>query len=258
MLAAAREITPAAAETILARPAPPPPEPPDIRPLLAFTHKSARSQIKIEADQEVLQRWWNGLRSGAPYLEPPKLSSTVAAFVAEFAACMTPYLRANAAHVGRLAARLALAYRDYRRAHQKLAYDDMIGWTRKLLDNPDTLRRLRAYGYRIILDEAQDTDGPMFAILTELARPLDAIPGTWPDEAGTHGPDPGRFSFVGDDQQAIYGDRADLDDYARYVSAFANGNGGERLEFSVTMRAPRTAKRWNTGSSANSTPVRTR
>ena len=90
----------------------------------------------------------------------------------------------------------------------------------------------------MILDEAQDTDAEMFAILTEIARPDGATPGTWPEREDAPGPAPGRFSFVGDDQQAIYSDRANLAVYRRYIEAFKAGRGGRHLEFSVTMRCP--------------------
>ena len=50
---------------------------------------------------------------------------------------------------------------------------------------------LEARGYRVILDEAQDTDADMFAILTEITRPDGAPPGTWPVQEDAPGPVPG-------------------------------------------------------------------
>ena len=79
----------------------------------------------------------------------------------------------------------------------------------------------------------------MWTILTEITRPAGAVPGEWPGAGDAPGPEPGRFCFVGDDQQAIYGERADLAVYRRYIDAFQAGDAGRYLEFSVTMRCPR-------------------
>ncbi len=99
------------------------------------------------------------------------------------------------------------------------------------------MNRLRSRGYIVILDEAQDTDAEMFSILTEITRPPHSTIDGWPGDPLAAGPEPGRFSFVGDEQQAIYS-RANLEVYSGYIRAFKEGRGGENLEFSVTMRCP--------------------
>ena len=152
---------------------------------------------------------------------------------------LEPYARWLNAAAASLAVRIARAYRDYRLDKGLMTFRDQIYWCRRLVMDPVVLNRLRMRGYLIILDEAQDTDAEMFTILTEITRPIGAVPGTWPGEEGSLGPEPGRFCFVGDDQQAIYGERADLAVYRHYIDAFKAGNAGRYLEFSVTMRCPR-------------------
>src|SRR5262249_5459397 len=134
----------------------------------------------------------------------------------------------------RAAVQMAERFEQRRLALGRLSYADQIRFARLLLNDEDTLRAMRARGWQVILDEAQDTDAAMFEILAEITRPLDAELGTWPDSDA--GPAPGRFSFVGDEQQSIYGDRANPADYRRYVKAYEEGRGGEALTFDVTMR----------------------
>jgi ATP-dependent exoDNAse (exonuclease V) beta subunit len=47
--------------------------------------------------------------------------------------------------------------------------------------------------------------------------------------------------MVGDGQQSIYSSRADVRNFQRHLEAFAQGDGGERLKFDVTFRAPHAA-----------------
>ena len=135
--------------------------------------------------------------------------------------------------------RIALGYRDFRREQRLMTYADQIAWCRRLLDSPAILEELRGRDWIVLLDEAQDTDAAMFAILSEVTRPPGAPVGEWPAEPAAAGPRPGRFCFVGDEQQSIFASRANLGVYRKYIEAFDAGLGGERLEFSVTMRCPR-------------------
>src|ERR1700722_18527448 len=98
------------------------------------------------------------------------------------------------------------------------------------------LEAIRREGWRVILDEAQDTDPKQFAVLVEITRPPGAAYAAWPGRGD--GPRPGHFCMVGDLQQSIYGSRADIRNFQRHMAAFAEKNGGERLVFSVTFRTP--------------------
>jgi ATP-dependent exoDNAse (exonuclease V) beta subunit len=138
---------------------------------------------------------------------------------------------------GVLAAELSLRFRSWRLDHGVQNYADQIETALEVLADQPMLERVRAEGWRVLLDEAQDTDPKQFAVLVEITRPPGAPLGTWPAGAGPE-PAPGHFCMVGDPQQGIYSDRADIRNFREHVEAFASG-AGERLTFGVTFRAPR-------------------
>ncbi len=214
-------------------------EPPPLDFSLALDDDGGRSKDRTREHQRHLRKWISEFEGGAPFLELPAYSGGSKTFLAAVDAATKPYAHWLNEAAGALAVRIARAFRDFRLEKGLMTYRDQIFWCKRLVEDPAVLARLRARDYRVILDEAQDTDAEMFAILTEITRPVDATVGTWPDHTDAAGPEPGRFSFVGDDQQAIYGERADLAIYQRYIEAFKAGRGGRHLEFSVTMRCPR-------------------
>lgn len=214
-------------------------EPPALDFSVALADDGGRSKEKTRAHQRHLEAWISDFDGDAPYLELPDYTGGSKTFLAAVDAAVEPYARWLNEAAGALAVRIARAFRDHRLEKGLMSYRDQIFWCRRLVEDPAVLSRLRARGYRVILDEAQDTDADMFAILTEITRPEGATPGTWPEEAGAPDPAPGRFSFVGDDQQSIYSERANLAVYRKYIEAFKSGRGGRHLEFSVTMRCPR-------------------
>jgi ATP-dependent exoDNAse (exonuclease V) beta subunit len=234
VLESAHKLSAAAAEEICKRYVHAVVPPMDFRDALAERNPRARA---LPEQQQRLREWLEEFRSGAEFVGLPKCEKGGAAFLAKFRRELHP-LAAWVNRAGaRIAAEIALAFRDFRVSEGRMSYDDQIAWCRRLLDDASILRRLRAREHIVILDEAQDTDAAMFAILTELTRPADAPVGAWPRDPDAPGPLPGRFCFVGDEQQAIYG-RADLATYRTYLDAFSAGRGGERIEFSVTMRCP--------------------
>ena len=97
-----------------------------------------------------------------------------------------------------------------------------------MLRNPEAARRIRAQNYRVILDEAQDTDPLQFFVLLELTRPAEA--------KSEQAPRPGHFCMVGDFQQSIFGERANLAHYRRIHESLVHVEAGEELKFSVTFR----------------------
>ena len=206
---------------------------------VALDDDGGRSKSKTQEHQRHLRRWQEEFAGDAAFLQLPEYKGGSSSFLAAVDAALEPYARWLNAAAGYLAVTIARAYRDYRLDKGLMTFRDQIYWCRRLVMDPVVLNRLRLRGYQIILDEAQDTDAEMFTILTEITRPAGAVPGEWPGEAGAPGPEPGRFCFVGDDQQAIYGERADLAVYRRYIDAFRAGDAGRYLEFSVTMRCPR-------------------
>ncbi len=133
-----------------------------------------------------------------------------------------------------VAAEVQRDYRTFRIERGLLTYDDQVALALELLKQPEIGSEIREKSLRVILDEAQDTDPRQFALLLELTRP----PGPTDDWLETKGdpPRPGHFCMVGDFQQSIYRDRADLSQYRRIHNTLVETGAAEALKFSVTFR----------------------
>jgi ATP-dependent exoDNAse (exonuclease V) beta subunit len=125
-------------------------------------------------------------------------------------------------------------YLNFRLDHGLVTYGDQIALAEKLLQQPVAAQRIREENFRIILDEAQDTEPLQFAVLLEATRPPEAQ-GRWLQDHHL-GPRPGHFCMVGDFQQSIYWQRADLSYYRQVHEALVSDKNGESLEFAVTFR----------------------
>jgi ATP-dependent exoDNAse (exonuclease V) beta subunit len=236
LLRLARKIDATQAERFIAAGGPEP------RPALNFSgalgDPGKNAKESTQENQEMLRRFIEEFEEGAAFLRMPKFDKGSKGFKEAYKAEMLPFASWLNRQTARLAAGIALGYRDFRREQRLMTYADQIAWCRRLLDAPAILDELRERDWIVLLDEAQDTDAQMFAILCEVTRPSGAALGEWPDKRTVAAPRPGRFCFVGDEQQSIYAKRASLAVYRKYVEAFGAGWGGERLEFSVTMRCP--------------------
>jgi ATP-dependent exoDNAse (exonuclease V) beta subunit len=153
-----------------------------------------------------------------------------------------------------VAAEVQRDYRAYRVERGLLTYDDQIALALELIRHPEIGRKIRQKSFRVILDEAQDTDPRQFSLLLELTRPpafAEATAGNpnamgdWLEThhdppptpgSGATGPRPGHFCMVGDLQQSIYRDRADLSKYRRIHETLVETGAAEALKFSVTFR----------------------
>jgi ATP-dependent exoDNAse (exonuclease V) beta subunit len=204
----------------------------------ALADEGKRAKENTEANQDELRKWITELESDTPFLKLPAFKNGSKGFKEAFAEELAPLVAWLERALGRVTAGLSLVYRDFRLQQEMARYDDQVQWALRLIETPEVLRRLRQRELVVILDEAQDTDAAMFSILCEIVRPVDARFGEWPAERATKPPRAGSFCFVGDEQQTIYSDRADPAVYGAFIRAFENGSGGERLEFSVTMRCP--------------------
>lgn len=178
--------------------------------------------------------WLEAWEAKAAYAPLPACTTSAKDFVAAWEHAFGPLREWLGPAALRVAGAIADAYRVYRRARGALTYDDQIELAWELVRHPEAARRLRREGYRVILDEAQDTDPLQFNILLELARPADAA-GGWLDHGGAP-PEPGRFCLVGDPQQSIYSSRADLGCYERVRDRLVKERSAEELVFSVTFR----------------------
>jgi ATP-dependent helicase/nuclease subunit A len=133
-----------------------------------------------------------------------------------------------------VAAEVQRDYLDFRLDHGLVTYGDQIALAEKLLQHPVAAQRIREENFRVILDEAQDTEPLQFSVLLEATR-LPEARGLWFQDRHL-GPRPGHFCMVGDFQQSIYWERADLNYYRAVHDTLIAEKHGERLEFAVTFR----------------------
>lgn len=226
-----------------ALPAPRPPEPSAAALTQIMTARSkGKGAEALQRNQAQAQEWLRRFRAESGYLPLPKPQGKAAGIEELYADWLAPVKAWLAEAGGVLAGELALRYRAWRFERGVQTYADQVESAVAVLQDPATLERIRAEGWRVILDEAQDTDPQQFAVLVEITRPPGAALGTWPTEGETGargaGPRPGQFCLVGDGQQSIYSSRADVRNFQRHLRAFAQGDGGELLKFDVTFRAP--------------------
>src|SRR6266516_3367878 len=133
-----------------------------------------------------------------------------------------------------VAAEVQRDFLDFRLERGLVTYGDQIALAKELLQHPVAAPRIREETFRVILDEAQDTEPAQFSVLLEATRPPRAT-GDWM-EARVDLPQAGHFCMVGDFQQSIYWERADLNYYGAVHEALIADKNGESLEFSVTFR----------------------
>ncbi len=236
----ARKLDVASARRFLQRvPAPEPPEPAPavLAEILAATTRRGKGAEALRRNQETAVEWARRFQAEKTYLPLPKPEGRAAGIEDLFARYFAPLKGWLAAAGAVMAAELALRYRAWRYDRGVQTYADQVEAALSVLKDSATLERIRAEQWRVVLDEAQDTDAEQFAVLVEITRPPGARMGTWPDGGGP-GPRPGHFCFVGDGQQAIYGDRADVRNFERHLEALGGEPGGERLTFDVTFRTP--------------------
>lgn len=204
--------------------------------ILALTPKGS-GRKNLEISQQAARAWFEQFSDRSVFLPPFAPAGNATALVELVAQWMGPLKRWLGDAAAVLAAELALRYRTFRIDRGVQTYADQVEAALAVLRDRETLERIRAEGWRIILDEAQDTDAQQFAVLVEIARPPGAELYSWPVGGGP-GPRAGHFCMVGDGQQAIYGARADIRNFLGHLDAFRRGDGGELLTFRVTFRAP--------------------
>ncbi len=216
----------------------PPPDPGpapvvDIDAILNFEAEK-RNHENVALGKNVAAAWQCDLAAGAAFLPVPQYEKGGGDFKALWKETFEPLRRWLGRCALVIAQDVAGAYREHRIEHGRLTYDDQIALVLALLRHPEAGPRTRSAGYRIILDEAQDTDPSQFRVLLELARPADAS-GIWIDDGGV-APERGRFCMVGDPQQSIYSSRADLRFYQNVSERLVDADAVEEITFHVTFR----------------------
>lgn len=181
-----------------------------------------------------LQAWEESYRNGTGFLRWPICSTKAQDIDETWAQAFIPLRRWVNKTAISVAAEVQRDYRNFRLERGVVTYDDQIALADELVQHPEAARRIRQLDPIVILDEAQDTDPAMFSVLSEITRPVSAT-GRWL-ETRIDPPRPGHFCMVGDRQQSIYHDRADLTHYNRVHETLVQSEAGEALIFDVTFR----------------------
>ncbi len=201
----------------------------------------AKNIPKAKAQLREWLRRWSETDEFAPW---PACATTAKDFTALWREAFRPFREWASACATCVAAEVKRDYREFRLGRGAITYPDQVAFAAELLRLPEVAKRIRGKHYRVILDEAQDTDPQQFFVLLEMTRPVDAR-GEWflaaasPASRGQdrhQGPRPGHFSMVGDFQQSIYRDPRDLNHYRELHRALIESGVAEELKFSVTFR----------------------
>ena len=206
---------------------------PDL-PSLDRAFSVLRESDTVTNSHAQLKAWEDWFRNGTGFLRWPNCFTKAKKIDELWAETFAPLRRwVNQAAIC-VAAEVQRDYRHFRLERGVVTYADQIALADELLQHPEAARRLRQLDPIVILDEAQDTDPAQFSVLLEITRPPQAT-GRWL-QTQTDPPRPGRFCMVGDFQQSIWHDRADLAHYRRVHDALVNAPAGDPLTFSVTFR----------------------
>ena len=205
----------------------------NIDALLRYQPKGS-SVENITRTQENLRAWQRTQKEGAEFFPLPLRNSRAATWMPLWDEAFGPFREWLSRAALCVAAEWERDYRSYRLTKGILSYADQIALALELFDTPEAARRIRRQQYRVILDEAQDTGPGQFGVLLEVTRPAEA-PGRWPNESRDP-PQPGHFCMVGDFQQSIFSQHADLPHYKKVHQALIAAPGGETVEFSVSFR----------------------
>ena len=199
----------------------------------AANEKPSSNIAKAKAE---LERWEERWRDTDEFVPWPPCVTTAKEFVRTWRDAFRPLRDWVNACALCVAAEVQRDYREFRLERGLVKYADQMSLAGELMRLPDVVRRIRENNYRVILDEAQDTDPQQFFVLLEVARPTEAT-GAWMDDpVGLTGPRPGHFCMVGDFQQSIYREPADLARYRELHEVLVTTGGAEELKFSVTFR----------------------
>jgi ATP-dependent helicase/nuclease subunit A len=174
---------------------------------------------------------WHG---SDDFVRWPTCTATAKEFVAAWRKAFTPLRKWIDECSLCVAAEVQRDYREFRLERGVLTYDDQVALALQLMRHAEVAAQIRRQNYRVILDEAQDTDPQQFSLLLEIARPPEAK-GEWLETQAEH-PRAGHFCMVGDFQQSIYRDRADLTRYRHIHETLVETGAAEALKFSVTFR----------------------
>ena len=196
----------------------------------AIENTQATNVPKTKAQLSEWLRRWRETDEFAPW---PLCATTAKDFTARWREAFRPLREWASACASCVAAEVQRDYREFRFARGAITYPDQVALAAGLLRLPEVAKRIRAKNYRVIVDEAQDTDPQQFFVLLEITRPIEAHC-EWL-ELRQSPPRSGRFSMVGDFQQSIYRDPADLNHYRELH--FDQNRSGRRTDIFRNLQA---------------------
>ena len=188
----------------------------------------------IPKAKEHLRQWLRRWRETDEFAPWPPCATTAKEFTACWREAFRPLREWASACAACVAAEVQRNYREFRLSQGAITYPDQVALAGELLCLPEVAAQIRARNYRVLLDEAQDTDPQQFFVLLEITRPVEAR-GEWL-QTKREPPRPGQFCMVGDFQQSIYRDPGDLNHYRALHHALIESCAAEELKFSVTFR----------------------
>jgi ATP-dependent exoDNAse (exonuclease V) beta subunit len=197
----------------------------------AFESAQGTNIPKAKAQLREWLRRWRETDEFAPW---PPCATTARDFTARWREAFRPLREWASACASCVAVELQRDYREFRLARGAITYPDQVALAAELLRLPDVAKRIREKNYRVMVDEAQDTDPQQFFVLLEITRPVEAT-GEWL-QTKRDDPRSGHFCMVGDFQQSIYRDPADLNHYRELHRTLISTAAAEELKFSVTFR----------------------
>ena len=205
----------------------------DFAKAYAANEKPSSNIPKAKAELKIWENRWRDTDEFVPW---PACATTSKEFVRIWRDAFRPLRDWVNTCALCVAAEVQRDYREFRLQRGLVKYADQVSLAGGLMQFPEVVRRIRENNYRVILDEAQDTDPQQFFVLLEVARSMEAT-GLWmEDPAALAGPRPGHFCMVGDFQQSIYRDPADLARYRELHEVLVATDAAQELKFSVTFR----------------------
>ena len=172
---------------------------PSFREVLAVIPSGAAIRTIADSQAE-LAEFERRFRDGWDFVRWPVRSSNAQKFLSAWREAFAPLRKWVTDSAMCVAAEVQRDYRDFRVMRGVVTYADQVALADELCSTPIAGHRVREENFRVILDEAQDTDPAQFSVLTEITRPPEAT-GRWlgtqadPPRAGPllHG---GRFSAI--------------------------------------------------------------
>jgi ATP-dependent exoDNAse (exonuclease V) beta subunit len=203
-----------------------------------------KPSLNIAKAKAELKRWEKRWRETNEFVAWPACATTSKQFAGIWREAFRPVRDWVNACALCVAAEVQRDYREFRLERGLVTYADQVALAGELMRLPDVARRICEKNYRVILDEAQDTDPQQFFVLLQVARSAEAdvIPSEveesrdrihWLRKGSIR---PGHFCMVGDFQQSIYRDPADLERYRELHELLVATAAAEQLKFSVTFR----------------------